>query len=179
MAKALFLDRDGIVNKDLGYVGTIERFILEDCIVELLKYFTVKDYLIFIVTNQSGIARGYYSEQQMLMLHQHIIDIMQQEGITISEIKFCPHLPESSCECRKPKPSMISQLVDKYHICVEKSVLIGDKKSDIEAGLSAGLQRNILINKNSVYARERVNRFDNLSAYLKHLQWNEKAGKNI
>lgn len=175
MTKALFLDRDGVINKDLGYVGTVERFIFNDSIVDLLRYFSDQGYLIFVVTNQSGIARGYYTEQQMLLLHKHMTYKFLQQGIIITDIKYCPHLPSCNCGCRKPAPGMIKELIDKYNLCANKSIMVGDKRSDIEAGLNAGLKRNVLISQYEPFSSDIVLRFNNLTEYLTFLV----SGKNM
>jgi len=146
--KALFLDRDGVINEDYGYVYKKEDFKFKNGIFELLKLF--KDYKIFIVTNQSGIARGYYSENDFHKLMDWVKEEFKQKGIEIVDINFCPHHPDitGSCECRKPNPGMILDLAKKYNIDLEKSIMIGDKKSDIEAANKAGIKKTYLVKDN-------------------------------
>jgi D-glycero-D-manno-heptose 1,7-bisphosphate phosphatase len=147
--KALFLDRDGVINIDYGYVGKIENFKFREGIFELTKYFQDNGYKIFVVTNQSGIARGYYSEEEFLKLTKWMKDEFLKRGIEIQDVKFCPHHPDITgvCECRKPSPKMILDLAKKYNINLKNSILIGDSKRDIEAGERAGVGKNILIKK--------------------------------
>jgi len=149
MKKALFLDRDGVINIDYGYVGKIEDFKFRDGIFELTKYFSDRGYDIFVVTNQSGIARGYYSEEDFQKLTSYMKDEFSKRGVKIKDIKFCPHHPEVTgvCECRKPSPKMILDLAKNYDIDLNNSILIGDSKRDIEAGKSAGIEKNILVSK--------------------------------
>jgi len=147
--KALFLDRDGVINIDYGYVGKIENFKFRDGIFELTKYFSDNGYQIFVVTNQSGIARGYYTEEDFYKLTTWMKGEFLKRGIEIKDVKFCPHHPDISgvCECRKPEPKMILDLASEYDIDLENSILIGDSKRDIEAGQKAGIKKNILVSK--------------------------------
>jgi len=149
MKKALFLDRDGVINIDYGYVGKIEDFKFRDGIFELTKYFSDRGYDIFVVTNQSGIARGYYSEEDFQKLTSYMKDEFLKRGVKIKDVKFCPHHPEITgvCECRKPSPKMILDLAKSYDIDLSNSILIGDSKRDIEAGKSAGIRKNILVSR--------------------------------
>lgn len=150
--KALFLDRDGIINEDKSYLCKIEDFVFIDGIFDICKHYLARDYLIFVITNQAGIARGYYSEEDVAILHSWVVKEFESRGIIITDIRYCPHHYEKGtgrykvdCECRKPKSGMIDDLAESYDIDLSNSVLIGDKSSDIEAGESAGVATNILI----------------------------------
>jgi len=148
MTKALFLDRDGVINEDFGYVYKKEDFKFKEGIFELLKLF--KDYKIFIVTNQSGIARGYYSENDFHKLMEWVKKEFKKNNIEIVDINFCPHHPDitGSCECRKPNAGMILDLAQKYGIDLANSIMIGDKKSDIQAANKAGITKTYLVKDN-------------------------------
>jgi D-glycero-D-manno-heptose 1,7-bisphosphate phosphatase len=145
--KAVFLDRDGVINIDTGYVGKIDDFVFRDGIFEFLKFFQKKGYELFIVTNQSGIARGYYSEDDFKVLTTWMIQEFAKEEIIIKDVHFCPHHPDinGECSCRKPNEGMILDLSKKYNINLEKSFMIGDSIRDIEAGKRAGIQKNYLV----------------------------------
>ena len=146
--KALFLDRDGVINEDYGYVYKKEDFKFKEGIFELLKLF--KEYKIFIVTNQSGIARGYYSEKDFHKLMGWVKEEFYKNGIEITDINFCPHHPDitGSCECRKPNAGMILDLAKRYNIDLKNSIMIGDKRSDIEAANKAGITKTYLVKDN-------------------------------
>ena len=101
--KALFLDRDGIINIDHGYVSKIENFEFTKGIFELIQLFIEKDYLLFIVTNQSGIGRGYYTLNDFEVLNQWMIKKLKSKNIEIQSVHYCPHAPEENCSCRKPQ----------------------------------------------------------------------------
>ena len=150
MTKALFLDRDGIINIDHGYVYQIEKFEFTENIFALLKLFQDKGYLFFIVTNQSGIGRGYYSEEAFQTLTQWMIHSFQEKGIHICEVYHCPHAPEAHCKCRKPAIGMIQDTAKKYHIDLSSSWMIGDKQSDIDFAHHAKIAHTIAIGEGQI-----------------------------
>jgi len=143
--KAVFLDRDGVINVDKGYIYKIDDFEFKEDIFELLKFLQKKGFSLFIITNQSGIGRGYYTLKDFEKLNNYMIEELKKKNINIKEVAFCPHHPSDNCECRKPKPGMILKLMEKYKIDIETSILIGDKMSDIQAGQNAGIKRNYLV----------------------------------
>lgn len=152
MKKALFLDRDGVVNTDREYIYKREDFQFIDGIFDLCRYFQERGYLLFIVTNQSGIARGYYSETDFATLAEWMKERFLEYDITITDIHYCPHHPTKGvgayrldCKCRKPKPGMILDLANKYDVDLQNSLLIGDKPSDIQAADEAKIGRNYLL----------------------------------
>jgi len=147
MKKVLFLDRDGVINKEKNYLYKIEDFEFIDGVFETCKYFQDRGYLIVIITNQAGIARGKYTEEDFTILTQWMLEKFKAKGITITKVYHCPHHPEftGECGCRKPKPGMILQAQKEFNIDLKNSILVGDKNSDIEAGLNAGIGGNYLI----------------------------------
>ncbi|WP_170000728.1 HAD family hydrolase [Campylobacter sp. RM16189] len=140
--KALFLDRDGVINEDFGYVYEVKNFIFKDEIFKAVKGFVDSGFIVIIVTNQSGIGRGYYTLEQFNELSEFMLGEFAKNGIEIAKICFCPHAPEEDCECRKPKPKMIIDAANEFKIDLAKSIMIGDKDSDIKAGESAGVGAN-------------------------------------
>ena len=147
--KALFLDRDGVINKDKSYLYKIEEFEFIDGIFELCKYFQKQGYLIIVVTNQSGIARGYYNEDDFKQLTQWMYDEFKANDVEITKVYHCPHHPNYSqkdCNCRKPKPGMLLQAAKEFNIDLANSLLIGDKERDIQAAIAAGVQQSYLYN---------------------------------
>jgi D-glycero-D-manno-heptose 1,7-bisphosphate phosphatase len=145
--KALFLDRDGTVNVEKNYVYRIEDFEFREGIFELVYDFFKRGYLIFVITNQAGIARGLYTQEAFHILNDWMVDQFREHGITISKVYFCPHHPDfnGECDCRKPKPGMILKAKEQFNLELKNSFLIGDKISDIQAGLNAGIGTNYLI----------------------------------
>ena len=150
--KTIFLDRDGVINKDAGYVGKWADFHFLPGVVDALRILMEKRFQIIIVTNQSGIARGYYTESEYLDLEKMIEDHLSQLGITITATYYCPHYPSGlvpeysiECQCRKPKTGMLTRAAEEHSIDFSKSIMIGDKKSDMQAAQSVGIQNAYLI----------------------------------
>lgn len=147
MPKALFLDRDGVVNVEKNYLYKIDDFELMDGIVDVCRAYEANGYLIIIVTNQSGISRGYYSENDFKHLSEWMIDHFDALGVTISRIYHCPHHEsiDGQCDCRKPEPGMFLEAQKDFDIDMKNSVMIGDNERDIEAAIRAGVTTNILL----------------------------------
>lgn len=151
MNKALFLDRDGVINVDHGYLHKKEDFEFVPHIVDLMQYMSSRGYIIVVITNQSGINRGYYTLEQFLDLTKYIENECKKRGVTIRNTYYCPHTPEENCDCRKPKPKMILDAIKDLDIDPKNSIMIGDKPSDIEAAKNAGVFRGFLVsNSNSL-----------------------------
>ena len=148
-AKALLLDRDGVVNVEKNYLYKPSEFEFVDGIVELCFHFQSLGYMIIIVTNQSGIARGYYTTQQFLELTDFMEDEFAKFGVKIAKTYFCPHHPEitGKCRCRKPEPGMILDAAQEFEIDLPSSVMIGDKERDIEAAINAGVGASYLFDE--------------------------------
>jgi len=143
--KAIFLDRDGVINKEVNYLFKIEDFEFIDGIFDACLYFQNLGYAIIIVTNQSGIARKYYTENDYQTLTKWMLRQFEDRGIEILNVFHCPHGPESTCECRKPKPGMFLKAKDEHNTDMEKSWMIGDKERDIIAANSARIDNTILV----------------------------------
>lgn len=147
LPKAVLLDRDGTINQDLGHVFRIEDFVLLPGVLDALKLLTENHIDIFIITNQSGIAKGYYTLKDYEKITAHMLSIFSSKGIAVKEVLFCPHhvegvVPEftQKCQCRKPETGMLKKIIDKQGYKPQDLVLIGDKNSDILAGKSLGLK---------------------------------------
>jgi D-glycero-D-manno-heptose 1,7-bisphosphate phosphatase len=150
--RAAFIDRDGVINEERNYVYRIEDFVLLPGVVEGLTLLRDAGFLLIVVTNQSGIAKGYYKLADMERLHDHMRSTLAGNGLKIDAIYFCPHHPLGSvsgldvdCPCRKPAPGMLLQAARDFDIDLKSSVLIGDKLSDVEAGQLAGVGRTVIV----------------------------------
>ena len=146
MNKALFLDRDGVINVEIDYLYKKEDFVFIDGILDLCKHYQDLGYMIIVVTNQSGIARGYYTEKDFNELTLWMISEFKKHSINIAKVYHCPHHPDITgpCQCRKPKPKMLFDAQKEFDIDMKNSLMIGDKERDIEAGLNAGISETYL-----------------------------------
>jgi D-glycero-D-manno-heptose 1,7-bisphosphate phosphatase len=143
--KTIFLDRDGVINKEVNYLYKIDNFQFIEGAFEACLYFQNLNYEIIIVSNQSGISRGIFSEKDFNKLNNWMLNQFHKKNISILDVFFCPHTTESKCSCRKPKPGMLIEAKLKYNINMEKSWMIGDSERDIEAAVSAGISNTILV----------------------------------
>jgi len=143
--KAVFLDRDGVINEEVGYLHKIKDFKFIHGVFDSCNHFLSLGYQIVIVTNQSGIGRGLYKEEDFHILNQWMLDNFEQEGVRILDVFFCPHGPDDNCYCRKPKPGLFKDAKEKHDIDMNKSWMIGDKEADIEAANNAGISQTILV----------------------------------
>ncbi len=143
--KTIFLDRDGVINKEVGYLHKIKDFKFIDGVFDACLYFRSLGYQLIIVTNQSGIGRGYYNEDDFHIVNNWMLEKFSKKDINILDVFFCPHGPESDCNCRKPKPGMFNQANNKYGIDMKNSWMIGDKEADVQAAKTAGIQNTILV----------------------------------
>ena len=143
--KTIFLDRDGVINKEVNYLHKIDEFEFIDGIIKTCLYFQNLGYKIIIITNQSGIFRGYYTESDYQKLTQWMLEQFQYKNVNILDVFHCPHGPDSTCDCRKPKPGMFLKAKAIYNINMEDSWMIGDKENDIKAAIDAGISNTILV----------------------------------
>ena len=146
MRKAVFFDRDGVLNVDKSYLGFIKDFEWMDGAKEALAYLTAEGYAIIVVTNQSGVARGYYTEDDVKELHRYMNELLAGQGVKIDAFYYCPHHPEHGigkykvrCHCRKPETGMFEMAEQDFAVDKASSWMIGDKSSDIAAATAAGL----------------------------------------
>lgn len=165
--KAAFVDRDGVLNEERAFVHRIEDFVLLPGAVDALRLLQAAGYLLVVVTNQSGIARGLYPESDYLALTEHIRQQLAAAGVSLDAVEYCPHLPDAlveryrlDCDCRKPKPGMLKRAMRALDIEAGASFLVGDRLSDIEAGRTAGVGRCFLVRTGYPLTEEAVARAD-------------------
>ena len=145
--KAIFLDRDGTLNIDKNYLYKIEEFEFIPRVIDGLKILSDLGYIFIVVTNQAGIARGYYTEDDLEKLNNFMMEELLKEGIKIEKCYFCPHHNEKGigeykreCECRKPNPGMLLKGIEEFNVDISSSYMIGDKMSDVYAGINAKMK---------------------------------------
>lgn len=140
--KAIFLDRDGVINKELGdYVCKFEDFEILPHNYETLIELQNRGYIILVATNQGGLAKGWYTVDTLNQMHQYLKEDYAKHGIIISDFYYCPHHPNFTgpCDCRKPKPGMLLRGIEEHHLDAAASYFIGDKPTDVEAAEAAGV----------------------------------------
>ena len=145
MTKAIFLDRDGVINIEKNYLYKIEDFEFVAGTFDSLRYLQDLGYKLFIITNQSGIGRAYYSLDDFNKLTSWMIEELRKESIVISQVELCPHSPDQDCTCRKPLTGMIDNILKNHKIDLTNSWLIGDKSSDIKCAINANIKNTIQV----------------------------------
>ncbi len=144
MRRAVFLDRDGTINVEKEYLYRIDQFEFIAGVPQAIRLLNQAGFLVIVVTNQSGIARGYYTEEDVEQLHRHISRELERHNAHVDAWLYCPHHPDGrgsyalSCDCRKPLPGMLREAARRYDIDLERSFMVGDKLADVEAGRAAG-----------------------------------------
>ncbi len=138
--KAVFLDRDGTIIKNVPYLNNPDEIEFLTGVIEGLKILVNNGFSLFVVTNQSGVSRGFIKIQKLEEIHTKIKNILRENGIDIKEIVYCPHHPDDNCNCRKPKTGMIDNILKKYKIDLRNSYLIGDKDEDIILAKNTGIK---------------------------------------
>lgn len=149
--KTIFLDRDGVINKEVNYLSKINDFEFIDGVFEACQHFQELNYKIIIVTNQSGIFRGLYTAEDFELITKWMIGQFSKNGVKILDVFSCHHGPSSNCKCRKPKPGMLISADKKYNIDMENSWMLGDKESDIQAANNAGITNTILVRSGHIF----------------------------
>jgi D-glycero-D-manno-heptose 1,7-bisphosphate phosphatase len=152
--KTIFLDRDGVINHEVNYLYKISDFKFIDGIFEACISFGKLGYKIIIVSNQSGIARGYYSEDDYQNLTKWLMHQFKEKKINILDSMHCPHSPNDNCICRKPMPGMFFAAKKTYNIDMKKSWMIGDKETDIQAAIASGIGNTILVSSGHIIDKQ-------------------------
>jgi rfaE bifunctional protein nucleotidyltransferase chain/domain len=185
LRKAVFLDRDGVINKDKGYVGRWEDFEFIPGAIEGMRLLQKAGYTLVVVTNQSGLARGYYVEAQYQALTQQMLAAIKQGGVELARIYHCPHHPEGVvpeltiiCDCRKPAPGLLVKAALELNLSLPDCMLIGDKSSDIQAARAAGVGKAYVVSsdnpENLANPTHADGNFDNLLACAQYLTRNHQ-----
>ncbi|HXU38779.1 MAG TPA: HAD family hydrolase [Blastocatellia bacterium] len=156
--RAFFIDRDGTLNEDIGYVSTPDELVLYPWAAEAVRLVNESGFKAIVITNQSGIARGMYSEQTLRAIHERLIAELARDGARIDAVYYCPHHPEigaadyrKACDCRKPRTGMLDEAASEHNIDLTRSFVIGDKSSDILLAENAGAQSALVL---TGYGRE-------------------------
>jgi D-glycero-D-manno-heptose 1,7-bisphosphate phosphatase len=149
--RAIFIDRDGTLNEEVGYITEMAQFRLFDYAAESIRMINDAGWRAVIITNQAGIARGHYSEEFLCQLHTQMESALLEQGARLDAIYYCPHHPDygeppyrQDCDCRKPRPGMIEKAAKEFSLDLKECYFIGDRMSDVETGHSAGA-RSVMV----------------------------------
>ncbi|TND08439.1 MAG: histidinol-phosphate phosphatase family protein [Bacteroidetes bacterium] len=157
MNKAVFLDRDGVINRERGYVHRVADFELLPDVARMLRIFRERGFLLIVVTNQTGIGKGYYKQKDVESVHGHMIRLLAAEQVHLDEIYYCIHHPDSGrCICRKPSPLFVEKALARFNIDPAGSYFIGDKEHDVLAGEAAGVKGILIRSDTSLCTLESV-----------------------
>ena len=178
--KAAFVDRDGVINVESGYPYRVEDFVFLPGAIEGLQRLQAAGYLLVVMTNQSGIARGLYTEADYERLTDYMRQRLLAAGVQLSAVEHCPHLPDADiaryrldCNCRKPRPGMLERAAAALNIDLSASILVGDRATDIQAGRSAGVGRCWLVRSGVALSQSDIELadavFDDLAACARQL----------
>ena len=152
--KAVFIDRDGTINVNVEYLDNPDNFKMYPRVAEGIKLLQNNDFKIIVITNQSGIARGYFSEKTLEKIHQKMKNELSKKGASIDALYYCPHHPDDDCNCRKPKTGLFERAIRDFDIDLNNSYIIGDRMIDVEAGHKIGLKTILVPEKKELVKRE-------------------------
>ena len=143
--RAVFLDRDGTIMEDSNYVGNVERVLVIPGAAVALRRLQEAGYKLFIITNQSGVGRGYFTSEAVESIHAHLDEYFGKHGVHFDHYYVCPHHPEDNCDCRKPKPKFLLDAAREYGLDLAGSFMVGDRSSDIQVGVNAGVSTVLVL----------------------------------
>ncbi|MBI2846613.1 MAG: D-glycero-beta-D-manno-heptose 1,7-bisphosphate 7-phosphatase, partial [Chloroflexi bacterium] len=144
LSRAVFIDRDGTMAKDVPYCKRPEDFELFPTTARAIRLLNQNGFKVIVITNQSGVARGYFTEETLSKIHKKMQDELARQGAYVDAIYYCPHHPDDGCHCRKPKPGMVLRAIKDHNIDIKQSFVVGDLKMDIDLGRALGC-RTVLV----------------------------------
>jgi len=143
--RAVFLDRDGTITEEASYVGDVDKVMPIPGAADALKQLQDAGYKLFVITNQSGVGRGYFTREAVEAIHAHLDESFANAGVRFDRYYVCPHHPEDNCDCRKPKPKFLLDAAREYGLDLSRCFMIGDRPSDIQAGANAGTKTILVL----------------------------------
>jgi len=153
-SRAVFIDRDGTINKNTGYIDSPDRFEIYPGVAEGIKKLKDNGFKIIIITNQSGIARGFFTVENLDEIHKKMNDILAKKDVKVDAIYFCPHHPDEKCDCRKPNTALFEKAIKEHNIDTYSSYMIGDRMLDVEAGSKIGVKTVLVPEKKDMVKKE-------------------------
>jgi len=153
--KAVFIDRDGTINVNVGYIDNPDKFQMYPGIAKGIKLLQDNGFKIIVITNQSGISRGFFTEETLKKIHERMMKELSKKDASIDGLYFCPHHPKDNCNCRKPKTEMFEKAIKKHDVDVSKSFVIGDRMLDVEVGHRIGCKTVLIPERKEMVEKER------------------------
>lgn len=173
---AIFLDRDGVIIEDFGYICSWDKVIFVPGVLNFMRKISELKIKIFIITNQSGIGRGFFSLDEFMKFNKLFINNLKKQNIEITKVYFCPHHPSKAkgiyrvlCWCRKPNPGMIQTALSEYDLNPQHCILIGDKNIDVMAGQNAKLLKSFLIQDKALVPANHFKKYDKFSSVMEYI----------
>ena len=142
--RAVFLDRDGTIARDVHYCRRVEDFEILPTVPRAIRLLNEYGFEVVVITNQSGVARGYFTEETLLRIHQHMRQGLEEYGARVDAVYYCPHHPDDGCDCGKPRPGLLRRAAEELEIDLSQSFMVGDADRDIEAGKAAGCRTALI-----------------------------------
>ncbi len=152
----VFIDRDGTINEDYGYIGDPDRLRLIEGAAAAIKRLNDAGVPVVVITNQSGVARGYYTEEDLHRVNDRLVELLALEGASIDGLYYCPHHPEQGCECRKPGRGLVDKAAEELDIDLDTSFIVGDKVSDVELAENVGAAAILVLTGKGRTEREKL-----------------------
>ena len=142
--RAVFLDRDGTIARDVHYCRRVEDFEILPTVPRAIRLLNEYGFEVVVITNQSGVARGYFTEEKLVRIHQHMMQQLAEWGARVDAVYYCPHHPGDGCDCGKPRPGLLLKAAEELGIDLRRSVMVGDGERDIKAGKAAGCRTALI-----------------------------------
>ena len=153
---AVFLDRDGTINEDTGYIDSPEKLVIIRGASDAIKKLNENEFGVIVISNQSGVGRGYFSKEAAEEVNKKLVKILNKGGAHIDGIYYCPHHPDDNCDCRKPRTGLIEMAKGDLNLDIKKSYVVGDKVSDIELAMNAGAKAILVLTGRGTDERNRL-----------------------
>lgn len=173
MEKAVFLDRDGTINVDVDYLHEPDQLKFIDGAVEALALLKAQGFKLIVISNQSGIGRGYFGVQDVERLHAYMNTILQRNNAAIDAFYYCPHVEQDRCTCRKPRTGLIERAVAEWNIDLSGSYMVGDREKDVLTAVNAGCSYGLVLSGHAVPSvlqeKYKANLYKNLWCFAQHI----------
>lgn len=171
MYRAVFVDRDGTMARDVPYCSRPQDFQLLPGVAEAIKNLNCSGFKVIVITNQSGVGRGFFTEEILWLIHMKMQDDLRKSGAYIDGIYYCPHHPDDNCECRKPRTGLLRRAARELAVDLERSFMVGDMANDVEAGQAVRCQTILLANRNEESVQLKIRPDNTVADFSEAVRW--------